>query len=72
MYSGCQVFSYDHTVSHPAQRGRNIKFFKTGLGIGEHLETLNSLIKANHHEASIIDYLKVDLYFLKVSVNNYY
>ena len=63
MISGCSVFSYDHTVSHPAQRGRNIQFFKTGLGIGEHLETLNNLIKANHHEASTIDYLKVILDF---------
>ena len=59
MSSGCSVFSYDHTISAPAQRGRNIKFFKTGLGIGEHLETLNNLIKANHHETSTIDYLKV-------------
>jgi len=58
---GCSVFSYDHTVSYPAQRGRNIKFFKTGLGIGEHLETLNNLIKANHHETSTIDYLKIDI-----------
>ena len=63
MISGCSVFSYDHTVSHPAQRGRNIKFFKTGLGIGEHLETLNNLMKANHHETSTIDYLKVILDF---------
>ena len=62
MISGCSVFSYDHTVSHPAQRGKNIKFFKTGLGIGEHLETLNNLIKANHHETSTIDYLKVNLW----------
>ena len=59
MSSGCSVFSYDHTISAPAQRGRNIKFFKTGLGIGEHLETLNNLIKANHHGGSTIDYLKV-------------
>ena len=61
MYSGCQVFSYDHTVSHPARRGRNIKFFKTGLGIGKHLETLNNLIKTNNHKSSTIDYLKVRL-----------
>ena len=53
------MFAYDHTISAPAQRGKNIKFFKTGLGIGDHLETLNNLIKANHHGASTIDYLKV-------------
>ena len=51
MISGCSVFSYDHTVSHLAQRGKNIKFFKTG-----HLESLKNLIKANNHEASTIDY----------------
>ena len=59
MYSGCHVFSYDHTISAPANRGKNIKFFKTGLGVGKNLDTLNNLIKANRHEASIIDYLKV-------------
>ena len=53
------MFSYDHTISAPAQRGRNIQFFKTGLGIGDHLQTLKNLIKANHHEKSTIDYLKV-------------
>ena len=63
MYSGCHVFSYDHTISAPAKRGKNIKFFKTGLGIGEHLETLQSLIKANRHEASTIDYMKVDFQY---------
>jgi len=58
---GCSVFAYDHTVSHPAKRGNNIKFFKTGLGIGKDLETLNNLIKANNHETSTIDYLKIDI-----------
>ena len=53
------MFSYDHTISAPARRGRNIKFFKTGLGIGDHLETLSNLIKKNHHEALVIDYIKV-------------
>ena len=62
-FSGCSVFAYDHTISAPAQRGKNIKFFKTGLGIGEHLETLKNLIKANRHEATTIDYLKVDFQF---------
>ena len=54
------MFAYDHTISAPAERGENIKFFKTGLGIGEHLETLRNLINQNHHEASTIDYLKVN------------
>lgn len=58
---GCSVFAYDHTISAPAQRGKNIKFFKTGLGIGEHLETLKNLIKANLHETTTIDYLKIDI-----------
>ena len=57
------MFAYDHTVSHPAKRGNNIKFFKTGLGIGKDLETLNNLIKANNHETSTIDYLKVNVDF---------
>ena len=60
MYSGCHVFAYDHTISAPAIRGKNIKFFKTGLGIGKNLATLNDLIRANRHEASTIDYMKVD------------
>ena len=63
MVSGCHVFSYDHTISAPANRGKNIKFFKTGLGIGENLDTLTNLIKANRHETSTIDYLKVDFQF---------
>ena len=57
------MFSYDHTISAPANRGKNIKFFKTGLGIGENLDTLTNLIKANRHETSTIDYLKVDFQF---------
>ena len=70
MNPGCSVFSYDHTVSHPAERGRNIKFFKTGLGVGENLETLKNLINANHHEISTIDYLKVDdtLFYLMMTM----
>ena len=61
MFPGCSVFAYDHTISAPAERGENIKFFKTGLGIGEHLETLKNLITQNHHETTTIDYLKVNL-----------
>ena len=54
------MFAYDHTISAPAQRGKNIKFFKKGLGIGDNLATLKDLIKKNHHEASTIDYIKVN------------
>ena len=64
-FSGCQVFAYDHTISAPTERGKNIKFFQTGLGIGEHLETLRNLIYQNHHETSTIDYLKVNWELLK-------
>ena len=53
------MFSYDHTIKAPAQRGKKIKFFKTGLGIGNNLATLKDFIKKNHHEASTIDYVKV-------------
>ena len=63
------MFSYDHTISAPARRGDNIKFFKTGLGIGEHLETLKNLIMKNHHEASTIDYIKVKIFQVVILSN---
>ena len=54
------MFAYDHTISAPAQRGKNIKFFKTGkLGIGQHLDALKNLIKKNQHEELVVDYMKV-------------
>ena len=57
--SGCRVFSYDHTIEAPAERGKNIKFFKTGLGFGENLEPFGEILKRNDHQATTIDYLKV-------------
>ena len=72
MYSGCHVFAYDHTISAPAERGENIKFFKTGLGIGQHLDTLKNLIKQNHHEASTIDYIKVQIFLVLIFLNILY
>ena len=69
MFPGCSVFAYDHTISAPAERGENIKFFKTGLGIGEHLETLRNLINQNHHEASTIDYIKVQICLVLILLN---
>ena len=56
--AGCEVFSYDHTITAPPTRGRHIKFFKTGLGVGENLRALSDLIEENNHQDSTIDYLK--------------
>ena len=53
------MYSYDHTIDAPPLRGENIKFFKTGLGIGENLKPLSDLLKENKHKHSRIDYLKV-------------
>ena len=56
---GCHIFAYDHTISAPPTRGRNIKYFKTGLGIGPSLKTLQQIIGDNSHQNTYIDYLKV-------------
>ena len=53
------MFSYDHTIEAPAKRGKNIHFFKTGLGFGENLEPLGEILIKNRHPKTIIDYLKV-------------
>ena len=58
---GCSIFAYDHTISAPAKRGRNIHFFKTGLGIGRDLKTLKEIIEENNHQNRNIHYLKVRL-----------
>ena len=63
--SGCHTFAYDHTINAPPNRGNNIKYFKTGLGIGPSLKTLKELMIDNNHENSTIDYLKVCTKFLK-------
>ena len=59
MVLGCKVYAYDHTISSPSSRGNNIKFFKTGLGIGDNLKTLSTLVQENGHSHSQIEYLKV-------------
>jgi len=58
---GCHTFAYDHTINAPPNRGNNIKYFKTGLGIGPSLKTLKELMIDNNHENSTIDYLKIDI-----------
>ena len=55
---GCLVFAYDHTIEAPPTRGHHIKFFKTGLGVGQNLRSLSDLIRDNNHQHSTIDYLK--------------
>lgn len=58
---GCQIFAYDHTINADPRRGNNINFFKTGLGIGENLKTLQQLMFDNNQSKSTIDYLKIDI-----------
>ena len=53
------VFAYDHTITSDAIRGNNIKFFKTGLGIGPNLKRLKTIIEENDHINDVIEYLKV-------------
>ena len=55
--TGCKIYAYDHTVSHPEKIDKNIRFFKTGLGFGENLKSLKQLMEENNHNQ--IDYLKV-------------
>jgi len=58
---GCQIFAYDHTIEAPPTRGKNINYFKTGLGFGENLKPLSQLIEENEHQTTEIDYLKIDI-----------
>merc|ERR1712001_261544 len=58
---GCFIFAYDHTISASPNRGENIKYFKTGLGIGPNLKTLKQIIEENDHQDTNIDYLKIDI-----------
>ena len=53
------VFAYDHTIKASANRGKSIKYFKTGLGVGKNLKRLETLIKENNHTHAAIEYLKV-------------
>ena len=36
---GCTVLAHDHTVDFPETRGRNIRFFKLGLGNENNMDT---------------------------------
>ena len=57
---GCQIFAYDHTINNvPSRRGEQIFYFKTGIGFGENLKSLSTLIAENKHKNDTIDYLKV-------------
>jgi len=58
---GCKIYAYDHTIDAPALRGKNIRYFKTGLGFGEDLKPLSKLISENKHKGVEIDYLKIDI-----------
>ena len=60
IFWGCEIYAYDHTIKAPPRRGKNIKYFETGLGTGSsQLKTLKDLITQNNHTADIIEYLKV-------------
>ena len=60
---GCQIFAHDHTINNvPSRRGEQIFYSKTGLGFGENLKSLSTLIAENKHKNEIIDYLKVYVY----------
>lgn len=59
---GCQIFAHDHTIDAPAHRGKNIKFFKTGLGKDSaQMKPLNMLLKENNHSHTPIEFLKIDI-----------
>ena len=58
-YLFVSVFAYDHTIAASARRGKNIQYFKTGLGVGKNLKRLKTLIKENNHTNTAIEYLKV-------------
>ena len=53
------VFAYDHTIKANPARGKSIKYFKTGLGVGKNLKRLETLIAENNHTNTVIEYLKV-------------
>ena len=55
------MFAYDHTIKANPTRGKNIKFFKTGLGVGQNLKRLETIIQENNHNNTVIEYLKVSL-----------
>ena len=53
------MFAYDHTITANADRGKSIKYFQTGLGVGKNLKRLETLITENNHTNTVIEYLKV-------------
>ena len=56
---GCSIYAYDHTIDAPTVRGKNIQFFKLGLGTQENINTLDKIIQDNGHSGATIEYLKV-------------
>ena len=58
-HMGCSIYAYDHTIDAPAVRGKNIQFFKLGLGTQENMNTLDNIIQDNGHSGATIEYLKV-------------
>ena len=65
------VYAYDHTIKASASRGKSIKYFKTGLGVGKNLKRLETLIKENNHTDTVIEYLKVLSSILAISNNKF-
>ena len=65
------VFAYDHTIKANPIRGKSIKYFKTGLGVGKNLKRLETLIKENNHTDTVIEYLKVLSSILAISNNKF-
>ncbi|OWF37111.1 methyltransferase-like protein 24 [Mizuhopecten yessoensis] len=65
----CNVFSFDPSISQSDHnRSSLIKFRKIGIGTkngvnrkGWTLKTLGSILRRNHHEKTVIDYLKFDI-----------
>ena len=66
------MFAYDHTIKASPNRGKSIKYFKTGLGVGKNLKRLETLIKDNNHTNTVIEYLKVlsNLYIFNIKFSS--
>lgn len=69
---GCQVFSFDPSMSYgdKANRSLGIHFYKIGLGAkdetskeGWTIRTLGSIRRMLNHQDTVIDYLKIDIEF---------
>ena len=62
---GCKVHAYDPTIDHAEARGTNIRFKKIGV-VGDpsndkSYQTLDQILKDNHHTDTKISYLKLDI-----------